>query len=70
MKAKLIKPLSAAETQNCPFIKVKVAARETGLGLTVTRRLGTRRIGNSDYVEVAKVNAFIAGDSRPNETGT
>jgi hypothetical protein len=57
-----IKPLTSAETGGAPYIRAKVAAKATGLGLSTIRRIGTRRFGNADYVRVRDINAFIVGE--------
>jgi hypothetical protein len=67
INAAYIKPLTPAETNGAPYIRVTFAAKVTGLGLSVTRRLGTRRFGNADFVLVTAVNAFIAGETQPDE---
>ena len=67
MKAKTIKPLNPTDTGGAPYIKAKMAAKQTGLGLTLTKRIGTRKFGNTDYVSVAAINAFIAGEPEATE---
>lgn len=67
MKAKTIKPLTTTDTGGAPYIKVTAAAKQTGLGLTLTKRIGTRKFGNTDYVSVAAVNAYIVGEPKMTE---
>jgi hypothetical protein len=61
IKPTFIRPLTSDETNGAPYIRVTLAAKATGLGLSVTKRLGTRKFGNADYVLVKAVNAFITG---------
>jgi hypothetical protein len=62
IKAAYIKPLTLAETGGAPYVRVKLAAAATGLGLSAIKRIGaTRRFGNADYISVHAVNAFISG---------
>ncbi len=62
MKTKLLKPLSLEETKGAPLIRVRCAAKLTGLGETILRRLPCHRIGNADYVGVTEINRLITGE--------
>jgi hypothetical protein len=61
IKAAYIKPLTPQDTGGAPFVKAKLAAKATGLGLSLTKRIGRiRKFGNGNYADVAAVNAYIA----------
>lgn len=58
--ARTIRPLTADDTRGAPLIAANDAARLTGLGDTLVRRIfPLRRIGKPDYVRVVQVNAYI-----------
>jgi hypothetical protein len=42
-------------------VKLRLAAEATDLGLTLTKCSRRRRLGDTDYISVAALNAFISG---------
>lgn len=65
-KPKTIRPIDAAAINQDPYIDVRSAAKLTGLGEKLIRKLPLRRFGARDYISVQVVNDFIEieGDSR------
>jgi hypothetical protein len=58
-KPKTIRPIDPATINQDPYIDVRSAAKLTGLGEKLIRKLPLRRFGVTDYIAVQVINDFI-----------